>query len=371
MNGHRIIESSLAVLLLTHIGCSHDGLVLSPNLDQTVDAGFDLAAGNAPDLTTWNDPLPQPSAAQLLIADVAGTYYSQGTGATEVATPNTHMLFTSVSLPPLLVLDQYMDSGYDNNNGCAWDRYDAQTQLMPDLDAGAITLSGYDTTAVATEEADLAKATVTPPSTLGCYLGLQPSYYKCIFRGHGWQGLNGYSTDEVIFPPNPNEQHPLVSNAKVSWSIAGSSDFDAFPSVVVTAPDGPTLTTVNGHTATTLDGAAFSPQTGFSVGWSCPTCETNNALDLVAMQVTTSRASRELAADRSEYGSAFCLTWGGVLSQFTLSPSAVGQILGGQSGGSVSIQLMHIRVLSRSSNKGGHSVYFVAGHGLFGLANLP
>src|SRR5262245_60591002 len=120
--------------------------------------GDDVAPGNtdlaAPDLSVSHDlsnydatAIPDlqhgPGTAQLVLADLVGTFYA---GAATV--PRAHILFPQQSFPQFSSDPQYIDATFSATpgqvHGCLANRYDIAGGVTPtpDEDVGAVTYTG-------------------------------------------------------------------------------------------------------------------------------------------------------------------------------------------------------------------------------------
>jgi hypothetical protein len=372
--------------------------------------GGDASAdGGNPDLTGGGGDLAStPGTAQMLLADVGGTAYAPAVGGGETALPFSHLMLTTQALPEVTSLPQYIDPDFSLQplmvHGCTASRFTPTVQPAPDVNAGALTYTGYDTMLYPTDgnNTGLNPFDNPPvPSMLSC--AFSTSGYACSYVGTPAAGsIAGDKTTQALYAAIPSvsiggcktnqtsrtvgintvcEQHPLPTNAVVTETIAGGGDY----------------TSINGNAPAlaapvhiiTVDGAAPADATNplasltfgasdITIVWSCDGSSTPGsgcptgvagAASFVVLFATASTNPRSMFALTSSYGVAACTEQvGSSTATVTLKQAAIATLLQGQSsGGSVLVGLIHIGVTPSLS--GNHNVIFSSGVGDFAFIN--
>jgi hypothetical protein len=370
------IGLGLALLAVGVAACDDETAELRPSTDMAVQV-VDLA-------TATNDmAAPILSAAQIQLADVVGTIWTEADGGVEaVRFPTTHMLSAMANLPASG--GAIANSDPDPMHGCQWQRFETAA-LPPEENGGDAEITGFDTTRLYVDSAGTAA-----PMPLGaangkilCSYGSgssAPMSYACRFGS-----ATGPFTANVLFPPSNGEQAPLTDATAVTEKLAGRSGSSFTDSRAATfdapLPKALHIVSVNGDVGKhALGDFSLSKSADLTFQWSCDGSNTAGAgcssspTALVAFVVLTSLDARARPPNRAKFGVATCLDNVGVdgagnARTIKLTKEAMSTMLGDQTSGSA--YLMLVQLSSAAARSGNHPLTFSAGRGEFAFVNYP
>jgi hypothetical protein len=403
-----MIRASLLLSLAVPLAACGSSSSKHADAAPQVDAAPQIDAAPMIDATPPQpDAAPTPATAQLLLADVEGTFYIPAAGGGEQALPFTHLLVPHQSLGMFATAPQYIDPDFSSAagsvHGCLANRYDIPggTFPPPDVNAGVVSYTGYATAVFPADSRSTGAYAPPIPGTIFCgWGGATTPYYSCIFGvGPLMPGsIGGEAPSQVIFPALPSavfggtcpagftprgmncEQQLIAPGTMVTEAVYGGGSYGALSKLVPVAGGfGAPVTIINVNGAApanpfdpfgglTLDGSSdvtitWSCDGSATVGSGCPTGAAG-FLDLAGLLTVVSTNPRSMFSITPAFGSAQCVEQLGA-GTVTLRKAAITQILGGQSGGSVMISL--VRLSADPASTMGHTVYFTGGIGNFGL----
>jgi hypothetical protein len=367
------------------------------------------------DLQT-DDAGPPLGTAQLTLADVSGTFYTDNGAGGERAVPFMHLLVAQQSFPHFAGNPQYVDPGFSSSagtlHGCTANRYDLAGGVLPnpDEDVGLVSYTGYETAMFSATPAVPTGAPPPVPDTILCaWGGAALPFYGCQFHTTSDAGLaaaEGLSPTSVGFPPVPAallggsclpgmtshnvgvtvcEQHPfhIDGSTAITQNVQGGGTYGAQTNKRVPSTgglaNGATIVLVNGAAPANPDdpfgGVVLDGSTDLVVKWSCDGSATPGAgcptgaaglTDVLGLLAIASTNDRKAFALTPQYGSAQCAEQlGSASATVTLTTAAQQRLLMGQTGGSVFVAAVRLKASATVTN--GHFVFLTAGAGNFGL----
>ncbi|HZS35580.1 MAG TPA: hypothetical protein VFF06_02075 [Polyangia bacterium] len=373
------------------------------------------AAAFAACSSTTNNVESYTVQSELVLADVAGTFYSYG-----ATLPRTHLIFAQTRLPSTMVgAPQYLDPDFTTQSGCVVNRYDstATPYPNPDVATGQATYTGFAANLLA-----LDGKTPQPPGVYGapipnainCTRDIQP-YYACTFGSKGGvEKIAGddpftvsfpavapsvYSTlcpgctcDTQMVPDGAGgmtsvcEQHPLADSAHVTEDLGPGGGYSAFTQValpVVGTPDNHRFVrvTVGGANVASLADVTLDGTQDISIGWNCsatagdtvpagvacPHADATNT-GMIGVWAISSTHPRDQFALGTAFSVAQCFDpIDDPRATIILKREAIQVLLGQSPNGSVLLVAARLFVVPSTSLD--HSVWLAEGRGQFALIN--
>lgn len=385
--------AAVACLGFVFAACDDDNGGTDMGVDMAVTV-HDMAMNNG-DMTATPDLNPGPGTAQLIIADIEGTYPAPG----GTSLPFSHLLFTSNSIPEQAGAPHQMDNrmpGVGNFLfGCTADYYDGTTTFpASQTNAGEITYKGYNTVLAANDGRAAGVYTPPIPDTIRCEfvqvgpLGTYVCGYGDVSVDAGANSVMGENPAAVLFPPLPQtngactigtavgtvcEQHPTVGGTTmITETLAGAGTYTTAVSDSIRVASAVNVLSVNGaaapaNPADPFAGVTLDGTTNLTVTWNCKTGSTIPGDGCSALSFTGLIALSNPKQDLP-LGVAQCVvpsktTNTATSGTLTLPKDYITKILGGSTTGPALVVFAQLNGDQKTS--GGHLVVPTAGQGYF------